>query len=123
MSQHISLVTSYANHHLAAATMKKLQHAGFNMRKFTIVSHHPNMDEPAAAQVIDTLAGLEEEKYACIPRESIEKYEEELNTDRMLLVAHGTEEEIAQARNIIDTDHPESWNGHVGCAVYYGCDD
>lgn len=108
---------------MANATMKKLQRAGFNMQKLTIVRHHSNVDEPAVAQVIDSPAGLDEEKYACIPGESIRKYEEELNADRMLIVAHGTEVEIAQARNIIDTDHPEGWNGRVGCAVYYGCDD
>lgn len=123
MSQHISLVSSYADHHLAEAALKKLQDAGFDMREFTLVSHHANGDETAVTPVVDTLAALETRKYACIPRESIQKYEEELNADRMLLVAHCSEEEIAEARNIIDADHPDGWNGNVGCAVYYGCDD
>lgn len=121
MSQHISLVSSYANHHLADAALKKLQHAGFDMREFTLVSHQANGNEAAVTQVVDTLAGLDAENHACIPRESIQKYEEELNTDRLLLVAHGTEEEIARARAIIDEDHPDGWDGNVGCAVYYGC--
>lgn len=123
MSQHISLVSSYSNHHLADAAVKKLQRAGFDMRELTLVSHHGNADEPAGAQIVDSLAGLDEVKYACIPRESIQKYEEEVNADRMLLVAHGTEKDIARAREIIDADHPENWDGNVGCAVYYGCDD
>ncbi len=123
MSQHISLVSSYANHHLADTVLKKLQHAGFDLHEFTLVSHQTNGDEAAVTPVIDTLAGLDKGKYACIPAESMQKYEEELSTNRMLLVAHGTEEEITRARAIIDADHPDSWDGNVGCAVYYGCND
>jgi hypothetical protein len=38
-----------------------------------------------------------------IPRDSILKYEREIASDRYLLVAHGTKEEVQRARNILDT--------------------
>jgi hypothetical protein len=59
-----------------------------------------------------------------IPKESVLDYESEFKIDRLLLAAHGTPDEISQAQHIIDTTgHPESWDGSVGCSVYYGCLD
>jgi hypothetical protein len=125
MSENISLVATYANHGLAKATARKLRIAGFDMRKLSIVSNDCNETdkEPEGAAVITQLDALGEAQYACIPRDRVHDYEAELHADRLLLVAHGTAEEIAQAKSIIDATHPEGWNGNVGCAVYYGCVD
>jgi uncharacterized membrane protein len=38
-----------------------------------------------------------------IPKDSILKYEREIANDRYLVVAHGTNEEVGQAKNILDT--------------------
>lgn len=122
MSANLSLVASYANHGLARATVMKLQNAGFDTRKLFIVAR--DEDEPlAGAAAIRDLNSLGSEQISCIPGEDIPDYEAELRVDRVLLVTHGTPEEIAQARSIIDSTHPEGWNGNVGCAVYYGCRD
>jgi hypothetical protein len=72
---------------------------------------------------VSDLSDLGSEQLSCIPREYIPNYEAELKVDRLLLVAHGTPEEISQARNVINSTHPDGWDGNVGCAVYYGCMD
>jgi len=125
MSENISLVATYANHGLAKTTARKLQIAGFDVRKLSIVSNDLNdtVGELEGATEFDRLDALDEAQYACIPRERVLDYEAELKADRLLLVAHGTVDEIAQAKSIVDATHPEGWNGNVGCAVYYGCDD
>jgi len=41
-----------------------------------------------------------------IPKDSVVKYEEALRSDKFLLMAHGTAEEVARARNIMQTTHP-----------------
>jgi len=122
MSAYNSLIATYANHKLAKATVLKLQDAGFDRSKLSIVAR----DEDkllAGAEVVTSLNELGSEQFSCIPRENIPDYEDELKADRMLLVAHGTPDEITQARRIIDSTHPEGWNGNVGCAVFYGCMD
>lgn len=124
MSENISLVATYANHGLAKTTAMKLQTAGFDMSKLSIVSNDRNdtAGELEGAAVLDRLDALDEAQYACI-RERVLDYAAELKADRLLLVAHGTVDEIAQAKRIIDETHPEGWNGNVGCAIYYGCVD
>jgi heat induced stress protein YflT len=47
-----------------------------------------------------------------IPKDSIVKYETALKTDRFLLIAHGTEAEVAEATDIIATTHPISYSNH-----------
>jgi len=124
MSENISLVATYANHGLAKNTARKLHMAGFDMSKLSIVSNDRNgtVGELEGAEVLDRLDALDEAQYACI-RERVLDYVAELKADRLLLVAHGTVDEIAQAKSIIDETHPEGWNGNVGCAIYYGCVD
>lgn len=122
MSENNSLVATYANHRLAKATVKKLQKAGLDMGKLSIVGKDENKILEGATMV----GGLNElgaTQYSCISRETIPDYEAELKTGRLLLFFHGTADEIAQAKSIIDTTHPEGWDGNVGCAVYYGCLD
>jgi len=122
MSENNSLVATYANHNLAKATVKKLQKAGLDVSKLSIVGEdEDNILE--GVTVVDDLDELGAEQYSCISREAIPDYEAELKADRLLLFFHGTADEISQAKSIIDTTHPEGWNGNVGCAVYYGCVD
>lgn len=122
MSENNSLVATYANHSLAKATVKKLHKAGLDMSKLSIVGK----DENKILKKVTVVGGLNElgaEQYSCVSRETIPDYEAELKADRLLLFFHGTADEISQAKSIIDTTHPEGWNGNVGCSVYYGCLD
>jgi hypothetical protein len=47
-----------------------------------------------------------------LPKDSILKYEIALKTDRFLLLAHGTAEETAKARVILECTHPAELNTH-----------
>jgi len=49
-----------------------------------------------------------------IPKDSIVKYETALKTDQFLLIAHGTAEEVAKAKEIIETTHPVQYEMHSG---------
>jgi hypothetical protein len=41
-----------------------------------------------------------------IPKDSVVKYEAALKSDKFLLLAHGTADEVARARNIMQTTRP-----------------
>ncbi len=41
-----------------------------------------------------------------IPKDSVVKYETALKSDKFLLMAHGTADDVAKARDIIQTTHP-----------------
>ena len=41
-----------------------------------------------------------------IPKDSVVKYEAALKSDKFILLAHGTAEEVAKARDILQTTHP-----------------
>ena len=92
------------------------------MSKLSIVGKDENKILEGVT-VFDGLHELGTEQYSCISRETIPDYEDELKADRLLLFFHGTADEISRAKSIIDTTHPEGWNGNVGCSVYYGCLD
>jgi len=47
-----------------------------------------------------------------IPKDSILKYETALKTDKFVVIAHGTEEEVNQAREIIRRTNPETVDEH-----------
>jgi hypothetical protein len=47
-----------------------------------------------------------------IPKDSILKYETALKTDKFVLVAHGTTEEIAHAKDILSRTEPETLEHH-----------
>ena len=47
-----------------------------------------------------------------IPKNSILQYETALKTGKFVLIAHGTQEEMARAREIINRTHPEAANQH-----------
>ena len=40
-----------------------------------------------------------------IPKDSVVKYEAALKSDKFLLLAHGTTDEVAKARDILQTTH------------------
>jgi uncharacterized membrane protein len=48
-----------------------------------------------------------------IPKDSIIQYEEALKADKFLLIAHGTVDEVAQAKNILQTTHPLQMEMHA----------
>jgi len=52
-----------------------------------------------------------------IPKDSIVKYEAALKTDQFLLIAHGTAEEVAKAKDIIESTHPVHFATHSGKQV------
>jgi uncharacterized membrane protein len=47
-----------------------------------------------------------------IPKDSILRYETALKTDKFVLIAHGTMEEVARAKGILGRTEPESLNHH-----------
>jgi len=49
-----------------------------------------------------------------IPKDSIVKYEAALKTDQFLLIANGTAEEVAKAKNIIESTNPAQISAHTG---------
>ena len=120
MSQHISLVAPYANHHLAESTARKLHEAGFDSHQLSIVGGGVHgLRDLDGVPVLDNLDALDATQAACIPPDRIHAYEENLQANMMLLVAHGTPDEIEQAKEIIDSNYPDIW----GYATYYGCSD
>lgn len=125
MSAHNSLVATFANPDLAEATVLKLQKSGVDMSKLSIVGRkQPIMaGELRETLRVGGLKSLSAEQANCIPLDNLEVYEAELGANRVLLVTHGTPDEVALTRRIIESVHPESWDGKVGCSIYYGCDD
>ena len=49
-----------------------------------------------------------------IPKNSIVKYETALKTDQFLLIAHGSTAEVTQAKEIIESTHPDQYTMHAG---------
>lgn len=125
MSEHNSLVATFANRGIAEATVRELQKSGLGKAKLSIVSMEQDRLSRAmeGATVVGGLDELGAEQSSCIPKESMLDYEAELKVGRVIAVVHGSVEDIAQAKSIIDLTHPDGWDGNVGCAVYYGCFD
>lgn len=125
MSEHNSLVATFANRSVAEATVKKLYNSGLAKTKLSIVSRDRDRlsHEIEGATVVGELDELDAEQASCIPPDNLLDYEAELKAGRVIAVVHGSPEDIAQAKSVIDTTHPDSWNGNVGCSVYYGCFD
>jgi hypothetical protein len=48
-----------------------------------------------------------------IPKDSVVQYEAALKADKFLLLAHGTVNEVAQAREILQTTRPLEINTHA----------
>ena len=59
------------------------------------------------AVVVGGLSALGAGLYSIgIPKDSVVKYETALKADKFLLLAHGTADEVAKARDILQTTHP-----------------
>jgi len=59
------------------------------------------------AVVVGGLSALGAGLYSIgIPQNSVVKYESALKSDKFLLLAHGTADEVAKARDIMQTTHP-----------------
>jgi hypothetical protein len=52
-----------------------------------------------------------------IPKDSVVKYEAALKSDKYLVLAHGTADVVAKAKDIIETTHPAQLSLHSGKAV------
>jgi len=50
-----------------------------------------------------------------IPKDSVVTYETALKSDKFLLLAHGTANEVAKARSIIETTHAVEIKSHAAC--------
>jgi hypothetical protein len=48
-----------------------------------------------------------------IPKDSVVKYETALKADNFVLVVHGTDNEVARARDILQTTTPSELNLHL----------
>lgn len=126
MSAHNSLVATYVSRNQAKSAVARLQGAGFDMSKLFVAARDSRnlVGKPEGATVIGELDTLDETLYRIgIPRESVLDYESEFKIDKLLLAAHGTAGEIDQIKRVIDASHPDSWDGNVGCSIYYGCFD
>lgn len=125
MSQNISVVASFADHRVAKNALRNLHRSGFDMKKLAVVGrddHGLPIDMEGAA-LLASLDELDSVQFSCIPRERVPDYQNAVKDDKVLLVAHGSVDEIARAKDIIDATRPESWDGSVGAALYYGCVD
>jgi len=66
------------------------------------------------AVVVGGLSALGAGMYSIgIPKNSVVKYESALKSDKFLLLAHGTAEEVARARDIMQTTHPVEVTVHA----------
>ena len=52
-----------------------------------------------------------------IPMDSIHQYETALKSDKFVLLAHGTAEEVTKARKILQTTQPEKFEMHFSEAL------
>jgi len=125
MSMHNTFVATYAQPRLAEIDLDKLLKAGFDMHKLRIVSHDASRlaEQQQLAPVLGSFGDLDADLFGCIPEDDIVNFEAELDTGRLFIVAHGSPDEIEQAKTIADSTHPASWDGQAEAAVYYGCSD
>ena len=66
------------------------------------------------AVVVGGLSALGAGLYSIgIPKDSVVQYEAALKADKFLLLAHGTVNEVAQARDILQTTHPLEIKTHA----------
>ena len=75
------------------------------------------------AVVVGGLSALGAGLYSLgIPQDTILQYETALKIGKFVVIAHGTAEEAARARDIISRTNPESWEEHQpSCATQQEC--
>jgi hypothetical protein len=125
MSLNISIVASFADHRVAGSALRNLQRAGFDMKKLAVVGRDAQglPVDMEGARLVGKLDDLDSIQFNCIPPERVPDYRNAVRDDKVLLVAHGSVDEIARAKDVIDETRPEGWDGSVGTALYYGCVD
>jgi hypothetical protein len=122
MSAKNAIVATYANRGLAEADLRNLLAAGFDTGKLSIAGKEVQ-GVAGGPEPVHEFREVDPQTYNCIPNEDASAYEAELNAGRVILVAHGTADEIARAKGIIEALHPISWDESADSAVYYGCAD
>src|SRR5512135_1459484 len=106
MSAHNSLIATYAKTSAAEADIEKLHHLGFSKHQLAIVGTRSIKD----ATAVDSFSGLDSAVNACIPKEDADAFEAEAEAGRIVLVAHGTADEIAQAQGVVASPQPINWD-------------
>ena len=105
MSETNSIVVVYRSHSDAEAGVKELQRAGFDMKKLSTLGKECLVAGPSVVGV-----GLHS---LGIAKNSILRYESALAADKFLLLAHGTAEEVIQAKDILRPTQPEEVSVHL----------
>ena len=104
-----SIVVVLNTHIEAKKAVRELQRAGFDMKKLSILGRDYAWIVCAleGAAVVRGLSAVGAVLYSIgIPEDSIPKYETSLESNKFLVVAHGTTEEIDQARDLL---HGARW--------------
>lgn len=123
-SMHNTFVVTYAQPPLAEIDLDKLLKAGYHIHKLRIESCASRLaEQQQRAPVLGSFGELDADLFGCILEDDIVNFEAELDTGRLFIVAHGSPDEIEQAKHIADSTHPASWDGRAEAAVYYGCSD
>lgn len=118
MSDINTIVATFASRRLAESTLNALQEAEFDLERVSLLSKE---QLPSDGSMPPGPAGLNQALSACIPDDTMLDYEAELNAGRSILLAFGSAEEMARAQNVIESAHPEGWDGSASTSVYYGC--
>jgi hypothetical protein len=104
-----AVVAIYKSHAEAEAAVKELQRSGFDIKKLSIVGRDYHTEEHVVGYYTLIGAGLYN---LGIPKDSLTSYETALKTGKFVLIVHGTEEETADAREIIGRTNPEVVDHH-----------
>ena len=169
MANNNSIVAVYPSHTAAEAAIKELQHAGFDLKKLSIVGRDYHTEEhvvgyynvgdrmkvwgktgafwgglwglffgsaffwipglgpllvagPLVSWIVGALEGaivvgglsaIGASLYSLgIPKDSILRYESALKADKFVLIAHGSPDEIARAKEILGPTKPETIEHH-----------
>lgn len=125
MSSNNTFVASYATEHLARDSVRHLQDEGFDAQKLFIIARDEGSTDFdfAGARCLSHLNQLGATLHNCIPAGDAADFDAELQAGRVVLVAHGTAEEIEHAKCIRDKNPMQSWDSGADTAVYYGCND
>ncbi len=112
-----SIVAALNTYIEAKKAVRKLQKAGFDMRKLSILGRDYAWIICAfqGAAVVRGLSALGAVLHTIgIPKDSILKYQTSLKLNKFLVVAHGTTEEIDWARDILQGTERARTEAHRG---------
>jgi hypothetical protein len=122
MSEKNAVVAIYESHSQAEEALKELQRSGFDMKKLSIIGKDYHTEEHVVgyynagdrmrralegAVVVGGLSAIGAGLYSIgVPKNSIVQYESAIKSDKFLLLAHGTQEEVERAKGIMQTAQP-----------------